>query len=247
MIRDGVPIQRETTGPVHVPADVEIDFDIEDAEGFVYLWGALVTDGDAAPSFQATISWEALDEDSERALAQAFVDWLRDIRDRAAAEGRTVLAYHYTSYEPEALRRILGPDAVADVLELFADLYAIVAAHYFGAAGLGLKKVALHSGSTGATRNPVACSPSCGTSTRPRPKTPTRQPPRRPGCSPTTKTTSGRHSRSAKGSRPTRTAACSMWTTSPRARVASALSGSGATPADRGDPASAPPGCFGPA
>ena len=123
-------------------ADVEIDFDIEDAEGFVYLWGALVRDGDSEPTFQPTISWDALDADSERALAEAFVDWLRGIRDRAAAEGRTVLAYHYTSYEIEALNRILGADAVADVMDLFVDLYAIVAEHYFGVAGLGLKKVA---------------------------------------------------------------------------------------------------------
>ena len=61
--------------------------------------------------------------DSERALAQAFVDWLRGIRDRAAAEGRTVLAYHYTSYEIEALNRILGADEIADVMDLFVDLY----------------------------------------------------------------------------------------------------------------------------
>jgi predicted RecB family nuclease len=142
-VRNGIALARETTGPVPVPrADVEIDFDIEDAEGFVYLWGALVRDGDAEPSFEPTISWEPLDEDSERALARAFVEWLRDIRDRAAAEGRTVLAYHYTSYETEALNRILGPEQVADVMDLFVDLHAVVAAHYFGAAGLGLKKVA---------------------------------------------------------------------------------------------------------
>jgi predicted RecB family nuclease len=143
MARDGVVIERETTGPVPVPrADIEIDFDIEDAEGYVYLWGALVRDGDSEPTFQPTLSWDALDPASERALALAFVDWLRGVRDRATAEGRTVLAYHYTSYEIEALNRILGADAVADVLDLFVDLYAIVAEHYFGVAGLGLKKVA---------------------------------------------------------------------------------------------------------
>ena len=143
MARDGVMLQRETTGPVPVPrADIEIDFDIEDAEGFVYLWGALVSDGDAEPVFDPTISWDSLDPDSERALAQAFVDWLRGIRDRAAAEGRTVLAYHYTSYEIQALNRILGAEEIADVLDLFVDLYGVVADHYFGVEGLGLKKVA---------------------------------------------------------------------------------------------------------
>ena len=143
MARAGVVIERQTSGPVPVPrADVEIDFDIEDAEGFVYLWGALVRDGASKPTFQPTHTWGALDADSERALAQAFVDWLRQIRDRASAEGRTVLAYHYTSYEIDALNRILGAEQVADVMDLFVDLYAVVAEHYFGVAGLGLKKVA---------------------------------------------------------------------------------------------------------
>ena len=143
MVRDGVVLQRETAGRVAVPrADIEIDFDIEDAEGFVYLWGALISQGGGHPVFDPTFSWDALDRDSERALAQAFVDWLRGIRDRAVAEGRTVLAYHYTSYEIEALNRILGAQEIADVLDLFVDLYDIVAEHYFGVAGLGLKKVA---------------------------------------------------------------------------------------------------------
>lgn len=143
MLRRGDYIERTTVGQLSVPrADIEIDFDIEDAEGFVYLWGALVRDGDTNPMFDPTISWEPLDEDSERELASAFVDWLRGIRDRATAEGRTVLAYHYTSYEIENLNTILGPEEVADVMPLFVDLYKIVAEHYFGAYGLGLKKVA---------------------------------------------------------------------------------------------------------
>lgn len=143
MVRAGVAVERSIEGPVPVPrADIEIDFDIEDAEGFVYLWGALVTDGDAEPVFDPTITWDVLDTDSERALAQEFVDWLRAVRDRATAQGRTVLAYHYTAYELTALDRILGSEAIADVRDLFVDLYRIVADHYFGAAGLGLKKVA---------------------------------------------------------------------------------------------------------
>lgn len=143
MVRDGTALERNTAGPVSVPrADIEIDFDIEDAEGFVYLWGALVSDGAAEPVFDPTVSWAPLDRDSERALARAFVDWLRQMRDKAASEGRTLLAYHYTSYEIQALQRILGADEIADVRDLFVDLHEIVAEHYFGAAGLGLKKVA---------------------------------------------------------------------------------------------------------
>ena len=142
MIRDGVPIQRETTGPVHAPRRRRDRLRHRGRRRVrlpVGSPGHRRRRGTVLPGDHQLGSPR---RGLERALAQAFVDWLRDIRDRAAAEGRTVLAYHYTSYEPEALRRILGPDAVADVLELFADLYAIVAAHYFGAAGLGLKKVA---------------------------------------------------------------------------------------------------------
>jgi predicted RecB family nuclease len=143
MVRDGVRLVRETTGAIPVPrADVEIDFDLEDAEGRVYLWGALATDGAGRESFEPTVSWDVLDETSERALARAFVDWLRRERDEAAARGKSLLAYHYTSHEIGHLKRILGEDEIADVLPLFVDLYAYVSAHYFGVAGHGLKEVA---------------------------------------------------------------------------------------------------------
>ena len=143
MIRRGIAVERETTGAVPIPrADIEIDFDIEDADGRVYLWGALISDGPSAPVFDPTISWEPLDEEAERVLAQTFIDRLRRIRDNAAADGRTVLAYHYSHYEIQALNRILGADAYADVAPLLVDLLGIVNAHYFGAHGLGLKKVA---------------------------------------------------------------------------------------------------------
>lgn len=143
MVRDDVRLERETIGPIPTPrADVEIDFDLEDAEGRVYLWGAFVTDANGRSAFEPTVSWDPLDEASERDLAQAFVDWLRHERDVAAADGRTVLAYHYTSHETGHLKRILGEGAVADVLEMFVDLYDVVRSHYFGVAGHGLKQVA---------------------------------------------------------------------------------------------------------
>jgi predicted RecB family nuclease len=143
MVRDGVRLARESTGPIPVPrADVEIDFDLEDAEGHVYLWGALVTDPTGRESFEPTYSWDPLDEESERALAQEFVDWLRTQRDEAAARGQSLLAYHYTNHEIAHLCRILGEDEIADLVPLFVDLYGIVSAHYFGVAGHGLKQVA---------------------------------------------------------------------------------------------------------
>jgi predicted RecB family nuclease len=147
MARDGIRLVRETTGAIDVPrADVEIDFDLEDAEGRVYLWGALVTAPDGAAAYVPHVSWQPLDEQSERELAQEFVSWLREQRDAAAARGQSTLAFHYTSHELSHLRRILGADEVADVAPIFVDLYPVVSEHYFGASGLGLKQVAQHFG-----------------------------------------------------------------------------------------------------
>jgi len=143
MIRDGIAVERLTDGPVRVPrADIEIDFDLEDAQGRVYLWGVLITDGEEAPAYEPIVSWYPLDDESERELARTFVHRLREICSEAAANGQTVLAYHYTSHELGHLSRILGEEEIADVRNIFVDLFDVVRAHYFGASGLGLKNVA---------------------------------------------------------------------------------------------------------
>jgi predicted RecB family nuclease len=140
MVRDGVALERETYGAVPVPrADVEVDFDLEDAGGRVYLWGALVRE-DGVATYHPHVSWAPLDDASERGLALAFVTWLRELRRDAEARGRTLRAYHYAAYELTHLERILGP--VDDLREVCVDLYDLVREHYFGVAGLGLKKVA---------------------------------------------------------------------------------------------------------
>lgn len=141
MVLRGETLARQTEGPIDLPtADVEIDFDIEDAEGRVYLWGALVRDDDAEPVYLPTVSWEPLDEESERELALRFVQSIREIIARA--EGRTVRAYHYSSHEISNLKRILGPNAISDLSDVFADLLPVMQKHYFAVAGHGLKKVA---------------------------------------------------------------------------------------------------------
>lgn len=144
MIRSGAQLERETTGSIDVPrADIEIDFDIEwDVENRVYLWGALVNRAGEAPTYEPTVDWRQLDDETEIALAESFVTWLRDLVTTAEARGESVLIYHYSHPEPAHLKRLLGDHAVQDLTARFVDLLAIIREHYFGLQGLGIKKVA---------------------------------------------------------------------------------------------------------
>ncbi len=144
MTRDGVLLERDTVGPIALPrADVEIDFDIEwDPEDRVYLWGALVNRPGADPEYHPVVSWQELDDAEAVRLAAEFADWLRGQMAVAEAAGQTLLVYHYSHPEPTYLRRLLGEEAVADLVERFVDLLPIVREHFFGLHGLGIKKVA---------------------------------------------------------------------------------------------------------
>lgn len=144
MTRDGVLLERRTTGAIDVPrADVEIDFDIEwDQHDRVYLWGALVHRAGADPAYHAVDSWEELDDTAAGALAEEFAAWLRGQIAEADAAGRTLLVYHYSNPEPRYLERALGKEQVADLTARFVDLLPIVREHYFGRDGHGIKKVA---------------------------------------------------------------------------------------------------------
>ncbi|WP_310964527.1 TM0106 family RecB-like putative nuclease [Nocardioides terrisoli] len=143
MIRDGVEMERIGTGPIPVPrAEVEVDFDLEwGVDQRVYLWGALVHHGGSS-QYRPIVSWEVVDEAGERALAGQFVAWLRELLAEARSRGERVLVYHYSPVEATQLKRVLGTTAVADLLPLFVDLHKLVSAHYFGAHGLGIKRVA---------------------------------------------------------------------------------------------------------
>lgn len=149
MVRDGVELAPLTDGPVHVPrADVEIDLDYEsDTEGRVYLWGARLAsrpgpDADhGLATYHPFVSWEPLDDDAERAVAQDLVDWLRGQVAAAGAAGRTLEVHHWTGVEADALRKLLG-DGAADVLARFVDLHDVVRRQFRGLHGLGLKAVA---------------------------------------------------------------------------------------------------------
>ena len=152
MLTAGVPFDRETAGPIPVPeAELEVDFDIESAaDGRIYLWGFLVNDSTAAqPRYVAFSRFTDLDDTAEADLAVEAFSWLRGL-----VEGpRSVRVYHYSAYEPSAVRALAArePDraelgwAAAYAAEM-VDLYELVKTHFFGAGGLGLKPIAQHAG-----------------------------------------------------------------------------------------------------
>ncbi len=154
MLRDGVLLERLGDGPLQVPrADVEIDLDYEsDTANRVYLWGARVAtrpspEAPHGPStYHPFVSWDGLDDADERELADALVTWLRALAQQADRDGRTLQVHHWTGVEADALRRVLGAEAVADVLDRFVDLHDVVRGQFRGLHGLGLKAVAPHFG-----------------------------------------------------------------------------------------------------
>lgn len=153
MLTAGVSFDRETTGPIPVPAAaLEVDLDIESsADGRIYLWGFLLqdTESGAAPRYVAFSRFTALDDAAEAALAEEALGWLRGL-----VEGpRGVRVYHYSAYEPTAIATLAARHPEQPALtwaagrpDQLVDLYDVVKAHFFGASGLGLKPIAQHAG-----------------------------------------------------------------------------------------------------
>jgi hypothetical protein len=151
MLERGEPIERETSGPISVPAaTVEIDLDIEtSAAGRIYLWGFEVS-VDGGSHYVEFSRFADLDESDEAALAREALGWLRHQVDGP----RSVRVFHYSGYEVamiEALAARCPSDELLDWARTFAcgefvDLLEIVQAHFFGAAGLGLKQIAVTAG-----------------------------------------------------------------------------------------------------
>ncbi len=153
MLTAGVPFARETGGPIAVPkAKLEVDLDIESAaDGRIYLWGFLVHDTATAgpPRYVAFSRFADLDDAAETELAVEAFCWLRTL-----VEGpRTVKVYHYSAYEPSAVRALAGRETdqpelawAASYAAALVDLYEVVKTHFFGAGGLGLKPIAQHAG-----------------------------------------------------------------------------------------------------
>ncbi|ORA15581.1 ribonuclease H-like domain-containing protein [Mycobacterium asiaticum] len=160
MIRHGVEFWPNSDGPVDVPtATVEVDLDIEsDQQGRVYMWGARVRDGrdDTTAVYVPDFTvWEPLNEESEYALAEQFAHWLRDQRVAAEADGGTFRVFHWSHPEWSNLKRILGAEAVRDLIGdrggsgtddrhdgVFVDMEKVFKQHFTSLRGTSIKKVA---------------------------------------------------------------------------------------------------------
>jgi predicted RecB family nuclease len=151
MLLEGRWFDRESSGPIEVPAaDIEIDFDIESAiDGRVYLWGFLVQPSGEPRIYHEFSRFTDLDDAGEVELAREAFHWLRSVVE----SGDRVVVFHYSGYEVAKIRSLA--DRAADPLldwaaeyaeDQFVDLLEIVKNHYFGVAGLGLKRLAQHAG-----------------------------------------------------------------------------------------------------
>lgn len=129
-------------------ADVEVDLDIEwDTDGRVYLWGTRVRRGqeEATAQFHAMVDWSVGDAAQERALAQRFTHWLRELHRQTVTAGQSMRVFHWSAAEPARLRRILGDD-VADLLDpevgVFTDLERVFKEQFLTVHGTSIKTVA---------------------------------------------------------------------------------------------------------
>ena len=112
-----------------VPSTHDVFFDMEGfpfaENGLEYLFGAVTFEG-GSPQFQ---DWWAHDGIEEHRALEQFVDWVW----ARWKQDPTLHIYHYASYEPVAIKRLMGKYAtresqVDDLLrhDVFVDLYTIV-------------------------------------------------------------------------------------------------------------------------
>jgi predicted RecB family nuclease len=151
MLLEGRWFDRESSGPIELPAaEIEIDFDIESAvDGRVYLWGFLVSSAGGPGVYHEFSRFTDLDDAGEVELAREAFDWLRSVVE----SGDRVVVFHYSGYEVAKIRSLAdrADDPLLDwaagyAEEQFVDLLEIAKNHYFGVAGLGLKRLAQHAG-----------------------------------------------------------------------------------------------------
>jgi len=111
------------------PSSNDVFFDMEGFPyiegGMEYLWG-VVTRTDGKPRFQ---DWRAHDRKEEQRALEGFIDWVYP----RWKQDPTLHIYHYASYEPSAVKRLMGryatrEDEVDDLLrhDVFVDLFTVV-------------------------------------------------------------------------------------------------------------------------
>ncbi len=163
MIRDGLHITPAGPTPIEVPAGgIEVDLDIEwDTQDRTYLWGARIRTGVDETTAQHVVfaDWSAdFDAHAEYELAAQVADWLRAQRRRAESAGQSLRVFHWSSPEPSRLRRILGAEATADLLDrgsgVFTDLEEVFKTGFISLHGSSIKKVAPHFGFSWSVEDP---------------------------------------------------------------------------------------------
>lgn len=139
----GVLMRRRAV--VDVPrAEVEVDIDVEwGADGLVYLWGVLVTEG-GTRTYTPFFDPEVDGPDREADLARRCLDHLDALARDAAARGRDLLVFHYAPPEPRHARRFAPLPAGAAHPDRWVDLLPLVRSAVDSRAGHGLKAVAVH-------------------------------------------------------------------------------------------------------
>lgn len=149
MIARGVELERTTRGPITLTSsDIEIDWDIEtSADNRVYLWGFWVSR--PADWKSGRYVWFGkfcdLDADGEIELAGRAMNWLTTM----LATDPNTRVYHYSDYEMVHLHKLAqfsDQPVLQQAAELLrnahVDLFGIVKKNFFGAHGLGLKRIA---------------------------------------------------------------------------------------------------------
>lgn len=148
MLADGVALERLSDEPINVPrAEVEIDLDIETAEGDVtYMWGALVTNRHTGEQYFHHVSaFTELTPRTEDELAASFATWLLGMIEKYPG----LRVYHYSDYETVHLKRLAERSRDPGLLQVctlvrehFVDLFQYVRDSMVAVDGLGLKVVA---------------------------------------------------------------------------------------------------------
>lgn len=139
----GIDFQPKSEWPEVPSADIEVDFDIEwDTDGRIYQWGLRIREGqdDSTARYEPIVSFDAIDERAEEALADAFAVRLNALKDAARQENKSLLVFHWHHVEVSKTRKF---EAVAAVLDgITYDLYTWFDTNFFARQSSSIKNVA---------------------------------------------------------------------------------------------------------
>ncbi len=139
----GIDFQPKSEWPEVPSADIEVDFDIEwDTDGRIYQWGLRIREGqdDSTARYEPIVSFDAIDERAEEALADAFAVRLNALKDAARQENKSLLVFHWHHVEVSKTRKF---EAVAAVLDgITYDLYTWFDTNFFARQSPSIKNVA---------------------------------------------------------------------------------------------------------